>query len=328
MPLDSKLGLFGLAKQSVKGTQVSPPVYAHGLSGGNTVGLARDIAAHGVSSGLRTSANALVSGAHPGATPQSPAYVKSLGAYLLGVFGADTVTGASPPYIHTFSTSSLPWYSLFGSLGGAEYLSLTDAKCASLKLSWTGDEPLMQDSTWQALGASPGQASFTPTNSLDESAAFLVPIGGTFNFDAAGASASATVISGDLTMTNALDEQIASGSILPAVMQEGDQEFAATLTVIPDDLAQWRKAVTGTGTGTTVSQTPVYGTLSLIFQEAAGGAGTLAVTAARVLWDAAYPTPDTAGAAVQLPWAGIPLHVAASADAPLKFVLTNTVATY
>jgi Phage tail tube protein len=325
MPLDSKIGLFGLAKQSVKGTQVSPPLYGHGLSSGG-LSHARDVAAQKLSSGARTSGNAILSGQTPGANPQSPAYVTALGLYLLAVMGADTVSG-SGTYTHTYSHSALAWFSLYQSLGGSEYLSVYDAKCQDLKLSWTGDEPLVLDSTWVAQSIKPNQGSWTATNSLDQSSAFFVPAGGTFSFDTAGAAVTATVLSGDVTITNTIDKQIASGSTLPAVTQEGEAEPACTLVVVPDNLREWQQAITGTTSGATASEIPIYGQLSLQFVQAMGGAATLAITAARVLWDCAYPNPDTAGAAVQLSWAGLPL-AATAASTPLVFALTNSVASY
>ena len=328
MPLDSKLGLFGIAKQSLKGTAATTALYGHGLSSGG-ITLSRAVAAQKLSSGVRVSGNAILTSQSPGANPQLPSYSAALGLYLLAVMGTDTVTGASPPYIHTYSHGSLAWYTLWQSLGGSEYLSIYDAKCKELKLSWTGNEPLMVDATFQGMNIAPKQATWTPTTSLDQSNTFFNAVTGTFSFDAMGNAVAATVLSGDITITNTIDEQVASGSTLPAVEQEGEAEMAITLVVVPDDLTEWQQAVTGVAAraGTTVSQIPIYGKLSLAFAEAMGGVDTLTFTAARVYWDAAYPAPDTAGAAVQLSWAGIPL-AATAASTPLVPVLTNTVASY
>ena len=330
MPLNSKLGLFGLAKQTVKGTQVTPPLYSHGLSSG---GLAHDrsLAPQALSSGARTTGQTILSSQSPGATVQSPAYVAALGLYLLAAMGVDTVTGTTPAYTHTFSHGALPWMSLYQSLGGSEYMSVYDAKCSELKLSWSVDEPVLIDTTWVALNEKPAQASFTATTPLDQSAAFLSPIGGTFQLDAStGTPVTATVLSGDMTVTNTMDVETASGSTMPAFAQEGDITAACSLVVVPDDLGMWQRAITGVAArgGTTPAESPIYGSFAVTLKEnlQPTNYAILATTGAKVMWDCAYPSPSTAGAAVQLSWAGIP--VASAGGTPLAFALTNTVATY
>ena len=326
MPLNDKLGLFGLAKQTLKGTPATPPVYGHGLTSGG-LSLARDPAAMKLSSGTRVSVKANVTSQTPGAAPVSPAYVASLGAYLLAALGFDTVTGTTTK-LHTFSVSSLPWYTLYQMIGGSEYLSISDAKCSSLKLSWTGASPLALETDWTGMNIAPGAALWTPTTSLDGSGSYLTPVGGTFQMSAAdGTPVTAQVIGGDITVTNALDVQTASGSTLPAVVQEGELEGAVSLTVIPDDLRTWQAAVTGTTSGTSLSQIPVYGSMSLQFVEAEGGPGFLTVAATKCVWDVPYPNPSNTGAAVQLGFTGLPL-AATSAGQPLAFGLSNTVTSY
>jgi len=325
-PITTIGAVAGVAKQSAFGTLAAQPTFAHGLRGGAPIKVDPKQAPLEVTTGKRASSNMIREMVETSAEVQAPAYLRSLGLWLLGAIGAVTTTGASAPYTHTFALGDLPYLSIFAKGIGANIEAIRDCKIDELTLKWEGAKPL--EVSIKAMGTVFSYpATFTPTTDDTAAESFLVPVGGTFQYDPIGSSmVAARVIGGELTIKNNVKTQNASQSVETSIVQEGIQEHSLKLTIVPDDLADFRKTVTGAAAGTAVAQTVPVGSVSLAFKENAG-TGTLTVTGSKVAFLTAFPEADPKGGTVEIELAGMPV-LAAGATTPLIYVLSNAQPTY
>lgn len=325
MPIQKITAVSGIAKQSAKGTLAANPTFAHGVSGGQQISVEPSQSPLEVTSGKRAATNVIREGVKNGGSIESPAYLKALGLYLLGALGTDTVTGAGP-YVHTYATGDLPYMSLFSKGIDSTVQAIRDCKVDELKLSWDGAKPVELSVSFAGTVFS-YPAAFTPGTDESGSESFLVPVGGTFELDTIGNTlASARVIKGELTIKNNVSTIDPAASIESDDVFEGIQEHELKLTIVPDNLAEFRKTVTGSATGTAVSATVPTGSVALTFKENAG-TGSLTVTGSKVAFLTAFPDADPQGGAVELELSGIAV-LPSGGTAPLVYALTNTQASY
>ena len=395
MPIQKITAVIGAAKQASAGTLTANATHAHGLMGGSPVQVEPQQSALEVTAGRRASYNVFREHVNNGADIQAPAYMRSLGLWLLGAMGTETVTGSNP-YVHTYSTGDLPYLSVFSRGIGSTNQAIRDCKVDELSLKWDGSKPVelsvkavgtvfsypasiaptavnisqiafsggvVTITTSSNHGLSVGQSFtvsgataagnngvftvasvttttvFTASNAsgvtqgtaggtisawADEtgSESFLVPVGGTFSLDSAGSTpVSARVISGELNIKNNISPIDPSSTIESADVWEGVQEHTLKLTIVPDDLAEFRKTVTGSAAGTSVAAVAPIGSVSLTFRENNGSA-QLVVTGSKVAFLTSFPDADPKGGAVELELAGIAV-MPASGTAPLVYALTN-----
>jgi hypothetical protein len=326
-PLNKALGLVGIAKQTAKGTLAANPTFAHGVVSGKAImyALKQDYA--DVTSGNSAPTNVDRTQADAGMAYDTRAYLKVLGLYLLGLFGADVVTGTTPNFVHTFGlAASQPYLSGFESYNGL-LEAVRDLKIDGLTLKWTANQPVVL--TIAALGTVWSvPTTFVAATDETGSESFLVPVGGTFQVAMVGNTpVTARVTDGEIDFKNALAAVFASGAIEaddPGC--RGRHEATVKLTVIPEDMALWKATVTGTGTGTAVAPGTQYGSLAVTFKENAGTGG-LAITGSKVAFLCERPDIDPGGGSMSLALAGQAV-MASGAVAPLVCALTNSVATY
>jgi hypothetical protein len=325
MPLQTLTAQIGVAKQSARGTIAANPTYAHGLSSGAPVMSEATQNPLEVTTGKRAASTMIREIVKSGGGGTFPAYIRTLGLYLLGAIGTDTVTGAGP-YLHTYTTGDLPYLSVFAKGIGSEIAAVKDCKLDELSLKWEGAKPL--ELSISAMGTNFSYPStFTVGTDDTGSDAFLVPVGGTFEVDVVGSTpATARVISGELTIKNNVSSVDASGSIEPVDQIEGLQEHEVKLTIVPDDMAAFREALTGASNGTAVASTVPYGAVNLVFKEN-GGNGTLTVSGTKVAFSVAFPEASPSGETTKLELAGIAV-LPAGGSSPLTYALSNGVATY
>lgn len=325
MPIQKITAISGVAKQSAKGALAANPTFAHGLTGGAPISVDANQSAIEVTSGKRAYSNVNRESVKNGASIQSLAYLKTLGLYLLGAFGTDTVTGAGP-YVHTYATGDLPYLSVFSKGIDSTIQAVRDCKVDELSLKWSGAKPLELSAKVQGTVFS-YPSSFTPGTDETGSESFLVPVGGTFSVETVGGSpVSARVVGGELTIKNNVSPTMGSASVEADDVFEGVQEHSIKLTIVPDSLADFRKTVTGASNGNSVSQSVPTGSIALTFKENAG-TGQLSVTGSKVAFTTAFPEADPKGGAVQIELAGIAI-MPAGGTAPLVYALTNSQATY
>ena len=325
MPLITTSAIVGAAKQASKGTLAANPTFAHGVSGGSPISVEPSQAALEVTAAKRARTNVVRDNVAASAEIQSPAYLKTLGLYLLGALGSDTVTGTGP-YVHTYATNDLPYLSIFAKGIGANIEGIRDCKVDELSLKWSNSKPLELSVKMQGTVFS-YPSTFTPTTDETGSESWLVPIGGTFQYEVlGGALATATVTGGELTIKNNISDVDGSAAVEAVDVIEGIQEHSLKLSVLPDDLQDFRKTVTGGAAGTSVASVVPYGQVSLAFKEN-NGTGQLAVTGTKIAFMTAFPDVNAKGDKIEIELAGIPV-VPAGGTAPLVYALTNGQATY
>ena len=327
MALNAIKAIAGIAKQTARGTLAANPTFAHGLTGGAPVQVEPKQEELAVTSASRTTSNIVRTGTDNGGEIQSPAYLAALGLYLLGAIGSDTVTGTAP-YVHTYSVGDLPYLSVFGKgIDPSVVMAIRDCKIDELSLKWDGSKPITLTAKYSGTTFS-YPATFTPTTDLSGSESFLTPVGGTFQTDMIGSTlAAARVVKGEITIKNNIDPVDPSATIEAYDQAEGRHQANLKLTVIPDDLADFRKCVTGTANGTAIASAAPEGSVSLLFKDQAGGTGQLLVTGAKVAFLCKFPEGDPKGGPVEVELAGVPV-MPAGGTAPLVFALSNAVATY
>ena len=325
MPIQKVSALTGVAKQSASGTIAANPTFAHGLTGGAPISVEPNQSAVEVTVGKRAAYNVYRDTVVNGAEIQSLAYLKSVGLWLLGAIGTDTVTGTGP-YVHTYSTGDLPYLSVFAKGIDSTIEGIRDCKVDELSLKWDGSKPV--DMTVKTVGTVFSYPStFVATTDETGSESFLTPIGGTFSIDVLGSTlVSARVIGGELTIKNNVAPIDPSATVEAGDVWEGIQEHSLKLTIVPDSLAEFRKTVTGNASGTAASTVAPTGSVSLTFKEN-NGTGQLVVTGSKVAFMTSFPDADPKGGAVQIELAGLAV-MPVGGTAPLVYALTNGQATY
>lgn len=326
MPISTIAAVAGVAKQTARGSLPANPTFAHGLMGGAPIIVEASQNSLEVTTGKRAQSTIIRDSVKSSVDVQSPAYLKSLGLWLLGAMGTVTTTGSAPAFSHQFATGDLPYLGVFVKGIGTDIEAIRDVKIDELTLKWEGAKPL--ELSVKGMGTVFSYpANFIPGTDETGSEDFLVPVGGTFGYDPTGSSpADARVIGGELTIKNSVATIDASGSVVSADVQEGLQEHTLKLTIVPDNLTDFRKTITGSANGTAVSETVPYGSVALQFTQN-GGTGGLTVTGSKVAFLTAFPEADPAGAAVEIELAGTAV-LPAGGISPLTYTLTNSQASY
>jgi hypothetical protein len=323
MAISKRIAAVGFAKQATKGTGIGTPLVGLPVTGGSVLSVAIEQESDGVTNvSSRVAADEDRIAITPGMVVNARAYARSIGLLLLGALGGDVVTGTNP-YVHTITpAAALPYLTGFAQYG-VEYDKVVDLKVDQLTLSWSERRPL--DVTATLLGITPtfGTSSWTATND-DTGAARFMPPGGVFKVDAgSGTAVVAKITGGTLSISNNLDGVPLSVAVVPDEVFEGEQAIEMSLSLQPDDLAEWKKVVTGTGTGTAIQATPVYGSFDELFTIDASN--YLQIAAARVAFMCDFPDADPAGGAAEITLVG---RVKKPAGVALTAVVKNTVAAY
>lgn len=325
MPLNKGLQVAGIAKQTAKGSIAANPTFAHGVGGGVVGGIEITQERSPLTSASRATPylerNESAGG---GGSYPFRAHPKSIGLYLFAALGAKGVTGAGP-YVHTITDStSLPYLTLFGKYGGSIIHAIQDCRVDELSFTWDEAGTVVVDVS--IMGTTPNfSATFTPGTD-DTNQPYFQAAGGTYKLDiTSGTPVTARVKGGKITIKNSVEPVRLSASIIPNEQYEGNVEIDWELTVVTDtDLAEWRKIVTGSGSGATISQVPVTGSAEVTF---VNGTDSLKFESLRVGFNTTFPEADPAGGAAELVLAGMAVQPLAG-GAALTAVLTNGQATY
>lgn len=322
MAIQSALAQVGIAKQSAKGTAASNPTFAHGLTSGTilTVEVAQELEEH--TSGNRISDRVNRTGVMPGVDFSCRAHSKTLGLYLYGALGAVATTGASSPYTHTFTTADdLPYLTAFGKMGSNIY-GVQDLKIDELTLSFEEAQPV--EIAISGMGTVADYAASFSAGTDDTASSYFYAASGTFKLDVdSDTPVTAAIRNGEISIANALEGIMLSGSISPSDIFPGRQEIECSFEIVPENLNDWRTIATGSSSGETASATPVYGSFEIAFTN---GTDTLTLTATKVAFVCDFPDADPAGGAVSLSLEG--LVVKPSAGSALSVALVNGQASY
>lgn len=325
MPIQKITALVGVAKQASRGTLATNPTFAHGVSGGSPVTSEVTQSQLEVTAAKRAAYNMVREAVVNGGSVQSPAYMKTLGLWLLGAIGTDTVTGTNP-YVHTYSTGDLPYLSVFEKGIDTTIEAVRDCKVDELSLKWDGSKPVELSVKVNGTVFS-FPASFTPTTDETGVESYLIPVGGTFQIDPLGSTlAAARVVGGELIIKNNIEAIDPSAAIEAEDVYEGRQDHSLKLTIVPDDLSIFRKVLTGAAAGTAATASVPTGSVNLVFKEN-GGTGQLSVTGSKVAFMTSLPDADPKGGSVEIELAGEAL-MPSGGTAPLVYALSNTQASY
>ncbi len=300
MPVQTRVAFFGLSKQTAKGAGASSPAtFGLGTLGGSLLVIDVDQTPDEItySADRRVSPDENRMGINPGASLKTRAYPRSIGLLLYGALGAIASTPGAPN-LHVITPGlTLPYLTIFTKLG-ANYAKVIDNKVDELKISWDERAPLEVEATFMGGMASLNQSAWTQTN--DESAqAKFVPPGGTFKLHgSSGTPATAKITGGEITISNNSQVIPLSASQTPDDVFEGEQEFPVSLKLMPDDLTEWSRAITGADAGTSVASSPVYGSFEVKF--VIDASNDLMLAASRVAYSPEYPEADPGGGPAEL----------------------------
>lgn len=266
-PVQTLIGLVGVAKQTGKGAAAAAPAYGLGLTDGKVFNVEIDQEPSRLTLGGgpndRIAAQAIRTGAHPGLSFTTRVWPRSIPLLWYAALGTLGTTGTGP-FTHTGSPGmDLPYLTGFGQIGPNEYVKLPDCKVNELTLSWDERNPLEVEVDLLGLVPALGAASWVAAND-ETNQTFYGPQGGTFNLEVAGAvPLLGKVTKASVHVNNNLAEVPLSKSILPDDLLPAAQEIDGTITLMPNDLSDWRKAITGAAAGVAVSEAVIYGSFSL-----------------------------------------------------------------
>lgn len=294
--------VFGVFKQTAKGSLGAQPTFAHGLADG-TLDVKLSQGSDPLTSAYLSPATAFRDGALAGGELTFRAMLKSIGLYLYGALGAVSTVGTNP-YTHTITLgAALPYLSCYQKKGDATPTieAVQDCKVDELTLSWEENKPVVVKLVVAGTVFS-YPASFTPGTDESDTVSYFTPAGGTFKLDVDSGTAVTTLIKGgSVSIKRGVKQTAYSGTIVPADSDEGACAVEVGFTLRPADLTDWRAILTGTPAGTTVSEVPVYGSFEHTF---VSGAASLKLAATKVEYLCDQPGADPAGGAADIELSG------------------------
>src|SRR5438132_159032 len=305
MAVAKDIAYLGITQQAAKASAAtSPAKFGLGVISGKvaTVDLTQDYEDQtlGGAASDRFPVAVNRTGALPKVVAKTRAWKASIGQFALGVTGtADSVSGVGP-YVHVITpTQALNYFTVFARYGTAEREKLVDCVFNSLGMSWTGRAPLEVDLELWSCGATLfHQADFTVTND-ETTQPYMLPVGGTLQLDTGSATPAAGQVTGfTCNISNNLDPVELSKALYPDDLVPAAQTMEGTINLTPNDLSDWLKIITGTGTGTTLQNATQYGSLSMLVQIDANS--QLTIAANRVEFMADFPDGDPKGGAAEI----------------------------
>lgn len=332
-PINPLVSFAGIEKQAggaKGGASASPVDFGFGVLDGKIFEIpitqeAEEITLNGAASDRFAPAVNRI-GAMPGAAFKTRAWAKSLGLLLYGVCGSISTAGVGP-FTHTISPAqTLIYNALYARMGAtALYQKVSDFLIDELTIGMDERNPCELDIVGHGLVPAFQTAAWTATN--DESTQpFFGPNAGLFTLDVnSGAPAAAQVSAASVHIANNLKEIPLSKSILPDDFSPGRQQMDGSITIIPNNFNDFHKIVTGSAAGTTLLETPIYGSFSLKWIIDANN--ELTIAANRVAFMTEWPDSDPEGDPVALELA---FEVIRPTDGSAAFTVTlkNQQATY
>ena len=282
-----------MAKQSVKGTPATvatATTYRTALSGGN-IGpvFESDIFAETDASrdqGVPFKVSSGVEG-----SPEIGVRDNNIGLVLLGVLGADAVTGTGPNYTHVITPSNtLPYMTFWKGLSSTLYERYTDCQISSATISAESGGVLTAALGIQ--GVSPVRLttdpSVTPSIPMDN--------GALYNFNEVsvtlGGGATSLVRSFELTVENNVTRQ-QTDDIIPYDIVPGTREVTLSFDMIFETLDEYNKFHYGSAAGTT--PVPTINTTSATFTFSKGANNEIAFNLPSIAYTELSPEPDPGG---------------------------------
>jgi hypothetical protein len=334
--INSSIALLGVALQNGD-TAATTPQYKHGLTGGGLINIERSIDQKAVACGLRANAanSSYVSEVNLGVDFETNAYADVLGLYAMATLGnvvSTAVTDLDGYYKHVITLgSSIPQLTFWGQLGDTSLATVQKAsgcKMDTLSLDFTGNEPITIGVTAAGIAAElfGSWADVTSPSCFD---GYFVPTSGTFKLDTnSNTPLDALVTEGSFELSNNINAKRGAGQVVPSMLAEGKLTSNVSVTVTPEDWTLYRKLLTGSETGTTVTPTIVYGSTSWHFTHSQDSNCTLDVEFQNVPFSCDSPEVDPEGDAVDLEFSADDVGIASKDGTPVTITIVNKVASY
>lgn len=322
MPLQKRIAFAGLSKQTAKGAGAAAATYGLGIRGGSVLMVNLEQENDGITFASRVSAYDNRLSITPGASIQTRLWPRSAGLLLFGALGGISTTGAGP-YTHTITPgATLPYLTAFAQMD-TEYHKIVDCKINSLSLSWTERAPVEVEYELMGITWTGYTASYTTTNDENGQPRFIPP-GGVFQVDTMSSTpATAKIVGGRITINNGLVPIPLSAAVTPDDLMEAEAALEVELRLMPDATTEWRKIITGSGSGTAATGTEIYGSFKEKFTIDASN--DLEIGSTKVAFLADYPEADPAGGPAEVTLTG---RIKKPAGAAMTATLVNSVATY
>lgn len=323
--IQKRISRAGLSKQTAQGAFATAATFGFGTDGGSIFKL--DLTEQEIP--LTWSNRDVLafdrSGVKPGQEFGTLATPGIVGLLLLGVLGADVVTGTGP-YTHTITPAALlPYLTAFGYLGGADFAQLGDSKVSSVELSWEKAGKVGIKADLASITPAFLASAYTETNiETPFTVGYYTAGGGTFSVE----GVSANVESGSIKFDTHIDQPIVAATVLPADVVEGKLEISWSLKIVPTDTSLFRKVYFGAGTAGALSgitPKPRTGAISCAFTGPTGLSLTIASTQMRYAVEFPESSPD--GGAAELTLAGTSL-LPSTAGPSVTATVVNSVASY
>ena len=116
--------------------------------------------------------------------------------------------------------------------------------------------------------------------------------------------------------------------VTPGDVEEGKLSVSGSVTVKPDDMALYRKMVTGSASGTTLTGAMVYGSFEWTFTHSKETSHKLKVIATHVPFTCEFPSVDPNGGAAEVDFTFDNIGVTSRTGSPVTFELENDTASY
>ncbi len=237
---------FGLVKQAVKGTPITPPTVNFPLTGGDA-GPTRAVGQLAETDSNRDAGVSFVKQTAAQGTPEFYVRDANFHKVINAALGATVDAGTNPNYTHTTTpANALPYYTLYKSLGATLYEQYQDALINELAIKTTAGEPLIATFGFEGLKST--------RLTVDPFAALAQEAGTVYNYNDAtvtlAGGATALVESFDLTITNNVTTQQTDDSV-PYDVIAGRRDVVLAFDLIFETLTEYNKFHTGLAAGTT-----------------------------------------------------------------------------
>jgi hypothetical protein len=286
---------FRLGKQTAKGTPVTAFTDALFFTGGSAEPT-RETDQLNETDSARHEGETFITQTGGGGSPEAYARFPSLHHVIQAATGAIATTGVGPDYVHTLTlANSLPYYTFGRSVGGVLFQQFDDCKVNELTLQADTGQPVTTTVNFMGRAATrlaadgPGAL---PTPSV------VAPF--SFNEVAVTLAGGATslVSSFELTITNNVTVQQTDDSV-PYDVVEGKREITVGFDLIFDNLTEYNKFHTGSGTGTAQTNTVYTTDLDFLFTRTA--LQSLQLTLSKVAYEEFPVDPDPGGDPIVVP---------------------------
>lgn len=319
MPIQDRIAQVALAKQASLASPAASGTYQIGVSSGAIASIDITEDQFDMSWNQRLAEGHDRGDSTPGSAFDTVAMKKSLGLLLLAALGSDSVTG-SGPYTHKFThANDLPYLTIFARKQ-AEYYKVSGARLNELELSWETTKAVAVKTSFVGCDYEFLSGAYAATTDERPAAGVLKGAGGTFTVD----GVSAIVKSGSIKVSNGVAAVHGSSKPTPSDVFPEMVNVSVSLTIVPSNLALFRKVVTGSDAGSAVQSVPQYGALVHTFTD---GTNTLTFNGLNVKFLTSFPDTKASGGPVEITLEG-DCSIPANGGEPFNFTLVNDVASY